>query len=109
MRKRLWGHDGIRIEMPYAVAKILADPTHPDRPELIDSIASTISAMLRIETLADMLARTAPIAVRVEGVLRDGEDMTMGPVAYVRKMLMDDVVADFEALSNSEDINTSPQ
>lgn len=106
MRPRLWGHDGIRIDMPYAIAKILASPDNPDRPELVDSFAQVIVHMLSGESVFP-LDDTSPLAVRVEGVLRDGEDMSMGPVAYVRKVFMTDVVAEFEALLNTEDIDAN--
>lgn len=87
MSERLWGHDAVRIEIPYAIAKIVADRDHPHRMEVLNALSETIEGMI---SSANPLA-PGPLATIVEGVLLDGADMSMGPVAYVRKVFMDDV------------------
>jgi phenylpyruvate tautomerase PptA (4-oxalocrotonate tautomerase family) len=87
MSERLWGHDAIRIEMPYAVAKILVNPDNGDQPALIADISEAVARMLANSSLLE----PSPIAVVLDGVLADGDDVTVGPCVYIRKVFMDDV------------------
>ena len=46
MTERMWGHDAIRIEIPYAIAKIIADRDHPHRKEVTTHISIAIGNLL---------------------------------------------------------------
>lgn len=94
MTTRLWGHDAIRIEMPFAVAKLISEPHHPARQEVLDAISSHVAEILKWAHPLD----PGPMAMIIDGVLVDGNDMSMGPVAYVRKVFLTDVERDFEEL-----------
>ncbi len=94
MTERLWGHDAIRIEIPYAVAKIIADRDHPHRDEVLNHISTALEQMLASASLIE----PTPISTILEGILLDGEDMSMGPVAYIRKTFMSDVERSFATL-----------
>ena len=94
MTPRLWGHDAIRIEMPFAVAKIISEPHHPARQEVIDAISAHVAEILK---WAHPL-NPGPMAVVIDGVLVDGQDMSMGPVAYICKVFLTDVERNFEEL-----------
>jgi len=88
MTERMWGHDAIRIEIPYAIAKIIADRDHPHRDEVLNHISTAIGNMIAAASLIE----PTPIATILDGILMDGNDMSMGPVAYLRKTFMDDVM-----------------
>jgi hypothetical protein len=96
MSERLWGHDAMRIEIPYAVAKIVADRDHPHRSEVLDAISTALGVMLASSNLLD----PSPISTVIEGVLADGADLSMGPVAYVRKVFLSDVERSYIELRN---------
>jgi hypothetical protein len=86
MKRRLWGHDAVTITVPYAVARILADTNHPHRAEVLDAVSEKLTNMLA----SDDPFHPGPIASIIDGVLLDGADMSMGPVAYVHKAFLED-------------------
>ena len=94
MTERLWGHDAIRIEVPYAIAKVIANRDHPHRDEVLNAISETIEGL---QASSNPL-QPGPIATVLEGVVLDGADLSMGPVAYVRKVFMEDVERTYELL-----------
>ena len=100
MTERLWGHDAIRIEIPYAVAKVIASPGNPDRRALLRTITETLAKMIAESSLIE----PSPIAVVLDGILTDGADMSMGPCVYVRKVFMDDVMRNFATLRAELDL-----
>ena len=100
MTERMWGHDAIRIEIPYAIAKIIADRDHPHRKEVTTHISIAIGNLLANSSLIE----PSPIAIVIDGIILDGEDLSMGPVAYVRKVFMDDVERNHATLKMELDL-----
>jgi hypothetical protein len=87
MSERMWGHDAIRIEMPYSIAKIISDRDHPHRDETLNHISTAIASMIADSSLIE----PSPISIVLNGIVMDGDDMSMGPCIYIRKVFMDDV------------------
>jgi hypothetical protein len=105
MPEKLWDFDGVSVTFPYAIAKIIANRDHPHREEVLNRVSAEIEEMVNEGSWFEQLHDPKPMAKILEGMLKDGADMSYGPVIYLRKIHMNQVEASFNVLREAANTN----